>query len=112
MLITTTTDQITPVDTTTNPRDNLARDNGMFFGLDSPQRKAVFLLAVTIFTLPYTIMLQRQYRAAMWAQSLHLQGIQRALALAPDNSDYWHLLGRFHLFIYQDPQESVRDFSS
>jgi hypothetical protein len=84
----------------------------MRFGLDSPRRKAAFGLAAVILTLPYTILVLRQYRAAMWAQSLHIQGIQRALALAPSNSDYWQLLGRFHLFIYQDPQESVHDFSS
>jgi hypothetical protein len=37
--------------------------------------------------------------------------MQRAVDLAPSNSDYWHLLGRFHLFIYQDPQASIHDFS-
>jgi tetratricopeptide (TPR) repeat protein len=84
----------------------------MRIGLDSPPRRAFFLISVLLITLPYLFWIQVHFRASLWAQSIHLQGLERAARLDPSNSDYHHRLGRYHLFISQDPQAASADFQA
>ncbi|MCU1285742.1 MAG: hypothetical protein JWO13_2092 [Acidobacteriales bacterium] len=82
----------------------------MRIGLDSPPRRVAFTFAALLLTISFLYGLQLHLRGALWAQSLHLQGLQRATDLEPSNADYWHSLGRFRLIISQDPQAAISDF--
>src|SRR5438874_2008100 len=84
----------------------------MRIGLTSPSRRGFFALGALLFMLPYVFFVQSHYRASLWAQSIHLSGLQRAVELEPSNADYWHLLGRYQLFVAQDPQKASDDFHS
>src|SRR5438874_13363665 len=81
----------------------------MRIALDSPTRRILLVLGALILTLPYLFLVQVHFRASLWAEALDLDGLQRATALEPSNPDYWHLLGRYHLFALQDPLTASTD---
>ena len=56
----------------------------MRIGLDSPQRRAFFLIGAVVIALPYVFWVQAEYRASMWAQSIDLKGLQRAVEIDAD----------------------------
>src|SRR5437899_2501322 len=84
----------------------------MRVALDTPPRKATFVLSALLLMLPYLFWVQRHYRASLWGQSLHTEGLQRAIDLERSNSDFYDSLGRLQLFVDQNPQASVKSFHS
>src|SRR4051812_30435373 len=65
--------------------------------------------AVVVASL-YLFTAQKQFRAALWASSLHTAGLQRAAELEPGNADLHHRLGRFYLFADQDAARAATQF--
>jgi hypothetical protein len=51
----------------------------------------------------YWFAVQRDYRAAAWADAATRAGLERAIQIEPRRAEYHHRLGRFLLFVEQDP---------
>jgi tetratricopeptide (TPR) repeat protein len=72
--------------------------------LPSALLRAGLVAVVVSFSGLYLYLVQRDYRASRWAESAHLEGLQRAATLQSRSAEIYHRIGRFQLFAVQDPR--------
>lgn len=58
----------------------------------------------------YFFLIAREFAANLFADSLELPKLERAVRLAPGNADYRHRLGRYFAFVVGDPQSAIENF--
>jgi hypothetical protein len=79
----------------------------MQIALHNPVRKTVFLGTCLLLCTTYVSFCSREFLAAYFSEKPQLASLQRAIFLEPANAAYWHLLGRYHLFVQQEPQAAL-----
>jgi hypothetical protein len=84
----------------------------MQIALHSPARKIIFLGSSLILCTAYLSFCTRQFLAAHFSEKPDLRSLEKAVVLASMNADYRHILGRYHLFIDQDPATAAGLFQS
>jgi len=84
----------------------------MHIALQSTFRKIIFLGSSLILCTAYLSICTRQFLAAHFSEKPDLKSLEKAVALEPINADYQYILGRYHLFLDQDPATAVRLFQS
>jgi len=75
----------------------------MQIALHSTVRKIVFLGSALLLCTAYLNICTRQFLATHFSEKPDLRSLERAVALEPMNADYRNILGRYHLFIDQNP---------
>ncbi|MBV8051604.1 MAG: hypothetical protein JOZ80_10475 [Acidobacteriaceae bacterium] len=84
----------------------------MQIALHSSARKFAFLAGCVILCTAYLSLCTREFVAAHFAEKPVLGSLEKAAALQPMNANYRHILGRYHLFVDQDPAAAVRFIES
>jgi hypothetical protein len=79
----------------------------MQIALHNPARKIVFLGTCLLLCTTYLSFSSREFVAAYFSEKPQLASLQRAAFLEPANAAYWHLLGRYHLFVRQEPEAAL-----
>jgi tetratricopeptide (TPR) repeat protein len=79
----------------------------MHIALHSPARKVLFLGTCLILCAGYLSLCVREFLAAHFSEKPELASLQGAVAIQPTNADYWHNLGRYHLFVDQEANAAV-----
>ena len=75
--------------------------------LHSPVRKILFLGTCLFVAAIYLSFCTREFLAAYLSQRPDLVRLTKATSLQPANADYWHILGRYYLFVTQEPAKAV-----
>lgn len=75
--------------------------------LHNPARKILFLGTCLLLCTTYLSLCNREFLAAYFSEKPELPSLQRAAFLEPANAAYWHLLGRYHLFVLQEPEAAL-----
>ena len=84
----------------------------MHIELHSTARKIIFFGSSLMLCTAYLSVCTRQFLAAHFSEKPDLNSLEKAVALAPVNADFRHILGRYHLFIDQDPATATGLFQS
>lgn len=73
-----------------------------------------WLLAVVLVFLAgvYLLLAGTEFAASVFASRAELSSLQRAVRLAPGNADYRHRLGRYFMFVADDPQSAIDSLRS
>lgn len=79
----------------------------MQIALHSRARRIVFLGTCLLLCTMYLSFSSRVFLAAYFSEKPQLASLQRAAFLEPANAAYWHLLGRYHLFVLQEPEPAL-----
>jgi len=79
----------------------------MQIALHNPKRKVLFLGICLLLCTTYLSFCSREFLAAYFSEKPLLASLQRAVFLEPANAAYWHLLGRYHLFVLQEPEAAL-----
>ncbi len=79
----------------------------MHIALHSPWRKVAFLGTSLLLCTAYLSYSTREFLSAHFSEQANLPSLEQAVALEPTNASYWNLLGRYHLFVNQEPLAAV-----
>jgi len=79
----------------------------MQIALHNPARKIVFLGTCLLLGTTYLSFCSREFLAACFSEKPELASLQRAAFLEPANAAHWHVLGRYHLFVLQEPEAAL-----
>lgn len=79
----------------------------MQIALHNPARKILFSGTCLFFCAMYLSFCSREFLAACFSEKPQLDSLQRAVLLEPSNAAYRHLLGRYQLFVLQEPEAAL-----
>jgi hypothetical protein len=79
----------------------------MQIALDNPVRRVLFLGTCLLVCTIYVSLVSREFLAGYLSNQPQLASLQRAAFLEPSNAAYWELLGRYHLFVVQEPEAAL-----
>ena len=78
--------------------------------LDSKIAKIATIAVALVLLTPYGFVALERYRAASVAAKEDRASLERALQLQPNDADYHERLGRYMLFVEQDPPAALRHY--
>ena len=79
----------------------------MQIALHNHARKVLFLGTCLLLCATYVSFVSREFLASSFSNKPQLASLQRAAFLEPSNAAYWDLLGRYHLFVLQEPKAAL-----
>ncbi|HXY15208.1 MAG TPA: hypothetical protein VEI26_11970 [Terriglobales bacterium] len=79
----------------------------MEIALHNPGRKVALIGTCLFLCTAYLSFCTRGFLAEYFSNQPDLLSLERAVALQPTNASYWHVLGRYHLFVDQEPSAAI-----
>jgi hypothetical protein len=79
----------------------------MQIALENPSRKRFFLGMCILGCITYLTFSTREFLAMHFSEQPDLTSLQNAIAIEPANAAYWHNVGRYHLFVKQQPAAAL-----
>jgi Flp pilus assembly protein TadD len=79
----------------------------MQIALSTALARSSFAGVLLLMVSAYAALVQRDYRAAAWAQAEDAASLQHAAALEPRAADYQSRAGRYFLFVAQEPASAL-----